>query len=1000
MATFGEMVRTFRRRENLTQETLADTLGVHRNSISDWERSAYRPRSREMVLYLSEALALDPADTDQLLLAAHYPSAYNSQASIDYSWSVVASDIGASDELADVQRSVFVAREDELGQLDTFLADVLNDQKGCVIFVTGEAGSGKTALVQEFAWRALETHSELVVAGGSCNAYSGIGDPYLPFREILGLLTYGSDTRWATEAFVRKFSHRLRSLVPYVVRALVDTGPNLIETFISGSALIARAEAIPSDDTYWLDPLKNLVSSQSVAQISANSQQRNLFEQYTQVMRLLAHQVPLLLVLDDLQWADAGSIGLLFHLGKRLKDRPILIIGAYRPADMFLGRDGKRHPLEPVVNEFQRDFGRNRIDLRQAMGKSFIEALLDTEPNRFGEDFREALYQHTRGHALFTTEILRSMQRRGDIVKDETDLWIEGPTLDWKTLPARVDGVIRERIERLPQDLQKTLKVASVEGEDFLAEVIAKLHTVDEWAMVQQLSDILDRQHRLVSSQTTSRLGIQRLSRYRFRHILFQHYLYHRLDNVEQAFLHEMVGNTLEQLYAGHTEAIAIQLARHFQKAEIKNKAVIYLTQAGKRAMRLSANEEAVVLFTKALTLLTTSPEMTERAALELDIQTSLGPALIAIKGYAAKEVESAYTRAQQLCRKVENASRVFPVLVGLWLHYFVRGELRRALELGQQLLQLARNESDPVVLLQAHRTLGSTYYSLGEFQPSLRHCDQGIALYRSHQPRYGDTLAYVHDPGVVCLAYSSLSLWCLGFPDQGLKRSHESIALAQEINHPFSHALALGTASFFHHLRREKQKAHERATAALAIASDKGFSQWIVVGTILIGWSSAQMGLGAEGIAPMRQALDGWRRSGAKLVVPYFLFMLAETYSVLEHAENALTTLEEALSVAYNTGERWLEAEMHRLRGEILLKKGASEKDIETCFNQALDIACHQNAKMLELRATVSLSQLWQRQGRRSEMLQNLTKIYDWFTEGFETKDLRAARALLDGLD
>ena len=905
----------------------------------------------------------------------------------------------AEEEPDEIEKNVFVAREDELAQLDHFLTDVLNNRQGRVVFVKGEPGSGKTALVQEFSWSALETNSELIVAGGSCNAYSGLGDPYLPFREILGLLTYDRATRWATESFIRKFADRLRNLIPSVVRALVNTGPDLIETFISGTALISHAGAATSDDPDWLTPLKKLVERKVVVQAPTNLQQRDLFEQYSQVMRVLARRNPLLLVLDDLQWADTGSIGLFFHLGKRLKDSPILIVGVYRPADLFLGREGKRHPLEPVVNEFQRDFGQNRVDLKQTMGRQFVEAILDAEPNRLGAGFREALYQHTRGHALFTIEILHGMQERGDLVKDGTGRWVEGPTLDWHILPARVDGVIRERIDRLPKKLQKTLTVASVEGEEFLAEVIAQVQTVGEWAMVQQLSGILDRQHRLVSSQATRRLGNQRLSRYRFRHILFQRYLYNNLDKVEQAFLHEMVGNTLERLYAEQTETIAVQLARHFQAAELTAKAVFYLSRAGKRALRVSANEEAVVHFTEALDLLNTCPETAERKEQEMDLQTSLGPALIAIKGYAAPEVEKAYIRARELCLEVGGTSQIYPVLVGLWVHYFVRGELSKALELGQQLLELAPSEENPAVFLQACRTLGATLCSMGEFHSSLKHCNQGISLYRSRHQRFHDALAYVHDPGAVYLAYSAIALWCLGFPDQALKRSHESITLVHELDHPFSEAFALAMASFFHHLRREEQIVQKRAESGLTLATEKGFSQWIATGIILRGWALAQQGQGAEVITPMRQALDGWRASGAKLVVPYFLLLLTEAYAVFGQTEAGLTTVDEALSAAHNSGERWFEAEMYRLRGELLLKQERAETEIEACFNQALDVASQQKAKSLELRIAMSLSRLRQRQGRQAEALQMLTAVYNWFTEGFDTPDLRDARVLLGEL-
>ncbi len=482
-------------------------------------------------------------------------------------------------------------------QLNGYL-DTARAGQGRVIFVAGDAGSGKTALVQEFARRAQETYTDLIVTGGNCNAYTGVGDPYLPFREILELLTGDLEIEWAVRAIGREYTHRVWALIPQVIRALVNAGPELIDVFVPGPALLKRASVAAPGDAGWLAALRTLVARNEARAEKANLEQGNLFEQYTHVMQSLARQKPLLLVLDDLQWADAGSIGLLFHLGRHLNHSRILIVGIYRPADLTLGNEGERHPLASVVNEFQRRFGDNQIDLRKAEGREFVEQFLDTEPNRLSEAFRGALYRHTHGNPLFTIEMLRGMQERGDLVQDAEGRWIEGANVDWSTLPARVDGVIGERIGQLPPNLQEPLRIASVEGETFTAEVIARVQDVDEEETVKRLSRELDKQHHLVTGHTNLRIGAQRVSQYRFRHILFQKQLYDSVGAAERAYVHEYVGNALETLYGDQTEeiaAIAGQLARHFQEAGIPEKAIDYLLQAGQRALRLSANEEAII---------------------------------------------------------------------------------------------------------------------------------------------------------------------------------------------------------------------------------------------------------------------------------------------------------------------------------------------------------------------------------------------------------------------
>jgi predicted ATPase len=403
---------------------------------------------------------------------------------------------------------VFVAREQELFQLQTFLAGALAGQ-GQVVFVTGEAGAGKTALVTEFTRRAEDAHADLLVALGNCNAQTGIGDPYLPFREVLGLLTGDVEAGLAQGDITQENAGRLRDFLRLSGQALVDLGPDLIEIFVPGVALATRAGAFVAGSVGWLDRLDELMERKALRRAqdvaagagSSGPDQSRIFEQYTQVLQALAAQQPLLVVMDDLHWADTSSISLLFHLGRRMGESRILMVGTYRPEDVALGRAGGRHPLEDVISEFKRYYGDVWVDLGQAAqaeGQQFVDALLDTNPNRLREAFRQALFRHTDGHPLFTVELLRDMRERGDLLQDSGGRWVEAPTVAWDTMPARAEGVIERRIGRLEEALREALTVASVEGEDFTAQVVARVQEIRERQLLHELSQVLEKRHRLV----------------------------------------------------------------------------------------------------------------------------------------------------------------------------------------------------------------------------------------------------------------------------------------------------------------------------------------------------------------------------------------------------------------------------------------------------------------------------------------------------------------------
>jgi DNA-binding SARP family transcriptional activator len=916
-----------------------------------------------------------------------------------------------------VERPVFVARERELAWLEQHLEQALAGQ-GRVAFVVGGPGRGKTMLMQAFARRAMEVYAELLVACGNGNAYSGVGDPYLPFRDTLDMLAGDVEARWAAGAIDRDHAVRLWHALPLMARALVEVGPDLIDTFLPGRALLTRAAAYQDPDApdgVWMKQLEELVARKGSLPPDPNLQQSALFKQYTRVLAALARQRPLLLLLDDLQWLDAGSIGLLFHLGRELPGRRILILGAYRPEEVALGRPAalrggcvagrqERHPLEGVLAEFQRRFGDVWLDLsrtEEAEGRQFVDALVDSELNRLGEAFRSRLYRRTEGHPLFTAELLRAMQERGDLIQDEERCWVQGPTLDWKTLPPKVEGVIAERVNRLEGALREILAVASVEGEQFTAQVIARVQEADEREVIHQLSGTLEQQHRLVRAQGVQDVSGLRLSLHRFQHNLFQKHLYDGLNPAERAYLHADVGNALEALYADHPEelaAVAPQLARHFQEAGITRKAVEYLRQAGEWATRMSANQEAVAHFSQALELLETLSESLQRAKTELTLQADLAVPLLSSKGWSAPEVGRTLDRAWELCEKLEEPTLLFPILFLMQTRTGSLGDFQTALEIAERMLAIAERNEAAEPRIVAHTALAWALLAGGEFALVLVHVERVGDLY---DPIRHHTIAYQfgNDPRVLCLGYGGLALWILGYPDQARSQIHKGLTLAQQLSYPFSLASAQVLAGITYVHCGDWQRAEELAQACVNLSDKHGFSLPLAYGMSVHGRALVERRRPEDGVTQLRQAVAAFQSAhyldGQPVVLPW----LAQAYAKAGKVEEGLTVVAEALALTEKAGDQRFEAEIHRLSGELLWMQSADAAEVESRFWKAIAVARRQCAKSWELRATISLARLWQRQGKREDARKVLAEIYRWFSEGFDTADLQEARALLDEL-
>jgi len=444
-------------------------------------------------------------------------------------------------------------------------------------------------------------------------------------------------------------------------------------------------------------------------------------------------------------------------------------------------------------------------------------------------------------------------------------------------------------------------------------------------------------------------------------------------------------------------------LAHHYTEAGLTEQAIPYWQRAGQQASDRSAYVEAIAHLTRGLEVLASLPEIPEHAQHELELQIALGAVTAAARGLAAPEVAKIYGRARELCQHRGDTPQLFLVLWELWNFYAVAAEFQTARALGEQLFSLAQRLHTSAECMAAHRALGQTFFGLGDLPTARVHLEQSIALY-APPPHRAHAFRYSQDSGVGAGSILAVALWGLGYPEQARQRMQEGLTLARELAHPISLAIALTYAGWLHQLRREGHTAQAQAEGLIALAEQYGFSQYWGQGLLMRGAELVAQGQQEEGMAQMRQGWAAYRPTEARMQQrgPHFLALLAEACLKAQHVDEGLCALTEALTVVDDTGGRYYEAELYRLKGELLLVRDALRSPVveaEASLYQALAIARHQQAKSWELRAAMSLARLWQQQGKRTEAYALLAPVYGWFTEGFDTADLQEARELVEAL-
>ncbi len=844
-----------------------------------------------------------------------------------------------------------VGREEELGLLRRRWEQA-QAGAGQVVLLSGEPGIGKSRLMQ--------TLKEQAIAEGATR----IEFRCSPYHQ--------------NSAFYSLIEHLQR-----LVQLTPDEAPQT--KLAKLQQLLARYHFPQGDTLPLLAALLSLPQPEGAPPLTLSPQKQKQKTQEALVAWIIeeAEQAAVYCAWEDLHWADPSTLEVLTLFLAQVPITRVLAVLSSRPEFLPPWRS-RSHLTQLTLNRL----GRPQVG-------AMVEQITGGKP--LPREVVQQIVAKTDGVPLFVEELTKMVLESGLVSAVDNHYELTGP-LPPLAIPSSLQDSLMARLDRLAT-VKEIVQLGATIGREFSYEVLQAVSPVDETRLQQALG-------KLVEAEVLYQRGVPPQAHYLFKHALIQDAAYHSLLKSTRQQYHRQIAQVLAERFPETRETQPELVAYHYTEAGLSEQAIPYWQQAGERATQRSAYVEAVAHLTRGLELLKALPDTAERTLRELTLQVTLGVPLMVTKGWSVPEVQRIYTRALKLCQQVGDTPQLAPVLWGLWTFYVVRAEYKTARELAEQCLTVAHSGQPPDHLQAAHCALGISLYLLGEVEPGRTDLECGIALY---DPRQHRSRAFGQDPGVTSLSFVAWALWQLGYPDQAVQRIHEALTFAQELAHPFSRGFALVWAAVLHQFRGEARATQERAEAAIAISTEQGFSELVALATLLRGWALTELGQKAEGIAQLRQGLAAHRATGAEVSRTYYLALLAAAYERGGQAEEGVKVLAEAFTFVSDSEERYYEAELYRLKGELTLQKfqvsGSTfqvecpHSEAEACFHKAIEIARKQQAKSLELRAVMSLSRLWQQQGKQHEGDEMLAEIYGWFTEGFDTKDLQEAKTLLEEL-
>jgi predicted ATPase len=832
----------------------------------------------------------------------------------------------------------FVGREQELGLLvDRF--EQAQERRGQAVGIAGEAGIGKSRLVHRLRERLREAQTPHSWLECRCSPYTQNSALY-PVIELVEQ-ALGFEDELSPEQKLERLERNL---------ALAGLEP---------------AEAVPLLASLLL---LRLPERYAPLEISPQLQRQKTLEVLLAWVLALGEKQPVVLLVEDLHWADPSTLEWLGLVIEQCATAGVLLVLTFRP-DFEPPWPARGHLLPIALSRLSRRQARELV--AAAAGAALPEPVVDQ------------LAARSDGIPLFGEELAKGVVESGrDLTGSRSGL----------AIPETLQDSLMARLDRLGEAKQVAQLGAAI-GREFPYALLEAIAPMKELALREGLG-------RLVEVELVYQRGLPPKATYTFKHALVQDTAYQSLLESQRRELHGRIADALEQHFPERVAREPEVMARHCDAAGRTAQAIGHYQRAGERASQASANEEAIGHLRRALELLATLPETRERDRQELGLQMAIASPLSAARGFGHPETDRAWNRARALVSQVGEVPERVRVLAGLATSCGFKGDFVTASELARQALEAAERAGGTLELLLAHAVAGFALYFQGKFSRSLHHRERVIDLYdfEVHAP-----LAHTigTDRGVTSRSYAGMSLVHLGHPDQGLAMSQEAVALARRVNHPPSLAEALIYVAITHWLRQEPDLAQEHADEVIALAEELGFPIYLAIARAYRGWARAVAQGGGEALAEIQQGLAELARIQARHALTTPLLMLVGACRKLGRHDDALGALDGSVARAQErTGVHWHDAELHRLRAEILLDQGGGPpEEAEDLLRRALEIAREQEAKWFELRAATSLARLLRDQRRRDEARALLAPVYDWFTEGFDTADLKEAKALLEEL-